>query len=84
MIISQGIVQASARSSTPIVAKNLPNTISHTLTGAVSSSLSVPCLYSSLNSRMVKIGMRNRKTMSMLEKTLPTSLEEDNTQVAKK
>ena len=51
-------------------AKNLPITIPVKLTGAVSSAWSVFCRFSSLNSRMVKIG--NTASSTMLNRLLYT------------
>ena len=48
-------------------AKYLPSTIPGRETGAVSRPWSVFCFSSSLNSRMVRIGIRNTMTMNRLE-----------------
>ena len=73
-----------AAAMTVMADRNFARTISHTPTGAVSSRRSVPCRYSSENSRMVISGMRNISTTSMLANTAERSLDCDITHVAKK
>ena len=65
-------------------AKYLPSTMPPMETGAVRSPCSVFCFFSSLNRRMVRIGIKMVTIRNRLEKTLDISVVADARQLPKK